>query len=183
MSTWCILLGSPQTRSLMSWVVSEVHRDCVMSFTTASLKCFPCSIPHIQLQPDRSAEVVTERYVEEPNAAIPRTTKTSLLLAHTQQPLYWCIQKGKAEDSPVEEKHWSNTQNPNSSWEWVLLRVSENLDLELETLHLEVPSYLTEFYTHPSTLHPTCPSLHHLDLGSRMLGLGTPDLDALCASY
>lgn len=36
----------------MSWVVSEVHRDCVTSFMTASLKCFPCSIPHIQLQPD-----------------------------------------------------------------------------------------------------------------------------------
>lgn len=84
MSTWCILLGSPQTRSLMSWVVSEVHCDCVTSFMTASLTCFPCSIPHIQLQPDGSAEVVTERYVEEPNAAIPRTTKTSLLLAHTQ---------------------------------------------------------------------------------------------------
>lgn len=98
-----------------------------------------------------------------------------------KQAFYWRIHKGKAEDSPAEEKHWSKTQNPNFSWEWVLLRVSENLDLE--TLYLEVPSNLTEFYTHPSTLHPTCPSLHHLDQSSRMLGLGTADLDALCASY
>lgn len=68
----------------MSWVVSEVHGDCVTSFMTASLKCFPCSIPHIQLQPDGSAKVVAQRYVEEPNAAKPRTTKTSPLLVQTQ---------------------------------------------------------------------------------------------------
>lgn len=154
MSTWCILLGSPQTRSLMSWAVSEVHCDCVTSFM------FPMFYT--------SYTASTRRRCWGCSRAVCWGAKCSRTQNNKNKPFIGANTRGK-------QKTLQRRKNTDQKLKTPIFHGSGFyygcLNLDLETLYLEVPStpLHTPFNTPPHLPFPPSfrPELSYAWIGHR----------------